>query len=222
MKVVIFGATGMIGQAALKACVADAGVTQILTIARREQPVASPKVKQLLHADFTDFGGLGDALEGVDACLFCLGTTSVGKDEAAYRLVTYDYTMAAARALAARSPSATFVYVSAAGADSSAKGSVMWARVRGEVEAALRGVGLRAVYSVRPAYVQPMDGIVSSTRLYSVGYSLVGALYPALRAVAPSYVLSTREMGAAMVRLAREGSSLQVLESRDMRALVAG
>lgn len=221
MKLLIFGATGMIGQAAMLASIADPAVTEILIVARSQPPKTYEKTRVIIHKDFNDYTALTSELSSVDACIFCLGVSSVGMDEGSYRAITYGYTMAAARALAAANPAATFVYVSAAGADSSTQGKVMWARVRGEVERDLQRLGLRGAYSVRPGYVQPADGITSRTPLYRAFYVVLGALYPLWRLLAPRHTITTREMGQAMLRLARSGGPLPVLECSDMRALIA-
>ncbi|HET6212143.1 MAG TPA: NAD(P)H-binding protein, partial [Micromonosporaceae bacterium] len=158
MKVILFGATGMVGQGVLRECLLDPDVQEVLAIGRTPTGTHHPKLREIAHTDFLDFSTIENALAGYDACFFCLGVSSAGMSEDAYRRVTYDVTMAAARALAAANPSMTFVYVSGQGTDSSEHGRSMWARVKGETENALLAMPLRA-YMFRPGYIQPMHGI---------------------------------------------------------------
>ena len=130
MKVILFGATGMVGRGVLLECLEDSGVSHILAIGRRATEVQHVKLTEILHDDFSDYSGIGDDLAGFDACFFCLGVSSLGMSETRYRHITYDFTLAAARALSAINPALVFCYVSGEGADSSETGRVMWARVR--------------------------------------------------------------------------------------------
>ncbi|MFO0645961.1 MAG: NAD(P)H-binding protein [Polyangiales bacterium] len=219
MKVILFGATGMIGQGALRACLADAAVTRVLSISRSPSGVTDAKLREVLHRDFNDYAGIAGELAGYDACLFCLGVSSAGMDEAAYTKITYDVTLAAARAVLDQSPGVTFLYVSGAGTDSSEKGRAMWARVKGKTENALLAMPFKAAYMLRPGYIQPVDGIVSKTTLYRVAYATLGALFPLWKLLAPKLVLTTTELARAMIAIARDGAPKRVLESADLVAL---
>ena len=219
MKIMLFGATGMVGQGVLRECLLDRDVEQVLAVGRRPTGVRHAKLRELVHEDLADFTPTEAELVGYDACFFCLGVSAAGMTEAAYTRVTYDFTMAAAEALARSSPGMTFIYVSGAGTDGSASGRTMWARVKGRTENALLNLPFRAKYMFRPAFIQPMHGIVSRTRLYRILYAVVGPLYPVWRFLFPRYVTTTEKVGRAMLRVARQGAPKAVLENADINAL---
>ncbi|SCK06168.1 NAD-dependent epimerase/dehydratase family protein [Streptomyces sp. WMMB 322] len=219
MKVIVFGATGMVGQAVLQACLLDPGVDSVLAVVRRSTGRHFGKVRELVHGDFHDFSAISGELSGYDACLFCLGVSAVGMDEAAYRRVTFDITMAAARVLAEHNPGMTFVYVSGQGTDSTESGRSMWARVKGATENALLDLPFSA-YMFRPGYIQPR-GVTSGTKLYRAVYAVTRPLYPVLRRLLPNSVTSSDRVGRAMVTVARTGAPKRVLETRDINELGA-
>jgi uncharacterized protein YbjT (DUF2867 family) len=159
MKVIIFGATGMVGQGVLRECLLDPDVQRVLSIGRSATGQRHEKLRELIRADLLDYSAIENELRRYDACFFCLGITSLGLSEEQYRRVTYDITMAAAKALARLNPDMTFVYVTGAGTDSTEHGRTMWARVKGETENALLRLPFRAAYMFRPAAIQPLYGI---------------------------------------------------------------
>jgi uncharacterized protein YbjT (DUF2867 family) len=215
MKVIVFGSTGMIGQGVLRECSNAADVEAVLAIVRRASHEPHEKVRELVHEDFLDFSGLD--LSGYDACFFCLGISSAGMSEEAYRRVTYDVPMAAAHVLAKSNPSMTFIYVSGAGTD--ANGRAMWARVKAEAEQALLALPFAAAYMFRPAFIQPLHGITSRTRLYRAVYAVMGPLYPVWKRLFPKYVTTTEQVGRAMLHVARHGAPKTILENDDINAL---
>jgi uncharacterized protein YbjT (DUF2867 family) len=219
MKVVLFGASGMVGQGVLRECLLDPDVQHVLTIVRRATGQRHPKLEELVHGDFFDFSAVEPRFSGYDACFFCLGVSSTGMTEAAYRRVTYDITLAAASALLRRNANLTFIFVSGAGTDSSERGRTMWARVKGETENALLALPFKAAYMFRPGLIQPMHGITSRTRAYRVIIALFGPIFPLLRTLFPRYVTTTEELGRAMVRAARHGAPKAVLQPLDIIAL---
>jgi hypothetical protein len=158
-------------------------------------------------------------LRGFGACFFCLGISSAGMREADYERVTYGITMAAAEALARLNPGMTFVYVSGAGTDSSERGRMMWARVKGKTENALLRLPFKAAYMFRPGAIQPLHGVRSKTAAYRVLYSLTAPLLPVLRRIMPGLILTTDQIGRAMLIVARRGAPKPILESRDISAL---
>ncbi len=166
MKVILFGATGMVGQGALRECLLDPEVEQILVIGRRATGQQHQKLREVVLDDLFAMPTVGADLGGYDACFFCLGVSAVGMTEEAYRRVTYDLTMLIARALVERNPDMTFIYVSGQSTDSSERGRVMWARVKGATENAVSALPFKATYMFRPGYIQPMHGIKSSTGWY--------------------------------------------------------
>ena len=219
MKVILFGASGMVGQGVLKECLKDPGVTEVLSIGRGSLGIADPKVKEILHKDFTDFSTLEPQMKGYDACFFCLGISSAGMAEQDYRHITYDFTLAAAAPLARLNPLLTFIFVSGAGTDSTEKGRVMWARVKGATENALLRLPFKAAYMFRPGAIQPMDGIKSKTMIYNILLVLLGWLFPLLRKLFPRHVTTTRILGRAMIKAARDGAPVKWVESWDINTL---
>lgn len=215
MNVLLFGATGMVGQGVLRECVRDPGVGRVLAVGRRATGQAHDKLRELVLPDPAGLSTVETHLAGFDACFFCLGVSSAGMSEAEYRRVTYDVTLAAARVLAKRSPGMTFLYISGAGTDSTERGRAMWARVKGATENALLRLPFKAAYMIRPGYIQPLDGIVSSTKWTRVLYAVMGPLYPLWKTLFPKYVTTTRELARAMIQVAKHGASKPILESAD-------
>ena len=173
----------------------------------------------MVHGDFLDFSAIRNELTGFDACFFCLGVSAAGLTEDQYERVTYGYTLAAARTLVELNPGMTFIYVSGLGTDSSEKGRTMWARVKGRTENALLRLPFKAAYMFRPGVIQPLDGIKSKTRLYRAGYALAAPVMPLLKALFPNSITTTRQIGRAMIKIAREGAAKRVLENPDINTL---
>lgn len=218
MKVLIFGATGMVGQGVLRECLLDPEVTQVLSLGRNPTGRQHPKLREIKHTDLYDYSNIEAELTGVDACFYCLGVSSVGMKEADYAHISYDMTLAAATVLARLNPNMVFTYVSGAGTDSTEKGSVMWARVKGRTENALLRLPLRA-YMFRPGIIQPLHGVRSKTRLYQFFYTLAAPLFPVFRAIFPQQITTTEQVGKAMLIVASRGSDKKLLESKDIATL---
>lgn len=219
IKVLLFGASGMLGTAVLRECLADPQVARVVTIGRSASTLHSAKFEEVIHADFANYDSIEGSLRDFDACFFCLGISSAGLSEEQYRRVTYGYTLAAANTLSRLNPGMIFVYVSGAGTDSSGNGRVMWARVKGQTENALLALPFAAAYMLRPGIIQPLHGIKSKTRSYRVFYSLSAFLLPLLRAVFPNHVLSTTQIGGAILNLAKHGYAKRILETPDICAV---
>jgi len=194
-------------------------VQQVVTIGRKATEVRDPKVRDVVHRDLLNYSGMEDVLAGFDACFFCLGVSSNGMKEVDYERITYGFTLAAAEALARVTPQISFVYVSGSGTDSTEKGRTMWARVKGKTENALLRLPLSA-YMFRPGFIEPLDGIESRTPLYRFFYRVTGPAFPLMRRMLPNQVLSTREIGHAMLAVARHGYAKRILEPRDIRRVV--
>jgi len=222
MKVVIFGATGMVGQGVLRECLLDPEIEQTLSIVRSATGQADEKVRELVHGDFTDFSGIEAELTGFDACFFCLGVSSAGMTEAQYERITYGITMAAAQALVKTNPGMTFEYISGAGADSTEKGSSRWARVKGRTENALLALPFKAAYMFRPGFIQPLHGIKSKTKSYRFFYVILGPLLPVLKAIFPHSMTTTEQLGRAMIAVAKHGYPKPILDMRDITASDSG
>ncbi|WP_225094608.1 NAD-dependent epimerase/dehydratase family protein [Streptomyces sp. CoH27] len=219
MRVVVFGASGMVGHGALRACLLDSRVTEVLVVTRRPLGLQDPKAREIIHTDFTDYAAILPALKDVDACFYCLGVSAVGHSEEEYTRITYGYTIAAAKALSVASPSTTFVYVSGEGTDSTEKGRAMWARVKGRTENELLAMPFTA-YMFRPGFIQPVSGAVSRTAHYRVLYRLTGRLFPLLRRLIPNLVTTTDDLGRAMISAAHlAGEGPFVLHTTDINRL---
>ncbi|MEU4314519.1 NAD-dependent epimerase/dehydratase family protein, partial [Nocardia sp. NPDC024068] len=213
MRIIVFGATGMVGQGVLEACLREDAVTEVLVIGRTPTGRTHPKLREIGHTDFTDFTPIRSRLAGYDACFFCLGTSALGMGETDYRAITHDVTLAVARTLAAN-PGLTFCYVSGAGTDGTGASRMMWARVKGEVENTLLELTPRA-YMFRPAFILPLPGTKAKTRSYVLLYRVVTPLAPLLRRVAPRYVTSSLRHGEAMLETTRAAASHRILETAD-------
>lgn len=219
MNVIVFGATGMVGQGVLRECLLDPDVHAVLSIGRSATGQAHAKLRAIVHRDLTDFSSIEPSLSGFDACFFCLGVASAGMNEADYRRVTFDITLAAARTLARLNPGMTFIYVSGAGADTSERGRIMWARVRGETENAVLRLPFKAAAVFRPAGIIPLHGITSRTPLYRAAYTLTRPLWPLLQRAFPQFVTTTEHLGRAMLHVVRQGVPKPILEARDISAI---
>ena len=218
MNVVIFGATGMIGQGVLRQCLLDGGVERVLVVGRRATGQRDPRVDELVLPDVGDLSAVESELTGLDACFFCLGVSAAGMSEERYAAQTYDLTLAVARTLARLNPQMTFIYVSGMGTDSSEQSRSMWARVKGRTENALQRLPFRAAYMFRPAFILPQHGIRSRTPLYRAFYVLARPFYPLLRLLARDIVTTTDQISRAMLAVARDGYPRPILEARELKA----
>jgi len=215
MKVVLFGATGMIGASALIESLAAPQVESVLVVGRTSIGVKPPKVTEILHPDFFDMAPLAPRFSDCDACFFCLGVSSAGLSEGDYTRLTYELTLEAARSMSAANPRMSFCYVSAAGAD----GRMMWARVKRKTEDALLALPFKSAFVLRPAYVQPLRGVRSRTPQYRAAYALLGPLYPVLRRIAPRYVTTSVAVARALLRLAAHGYPRAIVHTEDINRL---
>jgi uncharacterized protein YbjT (DUF2867 family) len=218
MKVILFGASGMVGLGVLRECLLDPAVTSVLSVGRSSTGQQNPKLRELVRPDLFDLAPIEAELSGIDACFFCLGVSSAGMQEDAYHHISYDLTLGAAQILAGRNPGMTFIYVSGQGTDSTEQGRMMWARVKGKTENALLKLPFKAVM-FRPGFIQPMHGITSKTKGYRILLALFGPIIPVLRALFPNRVTTTEEVGRAMLKVAKQGSSKPILEAPDIIAL---
>ncbi|CAI0717811.1 Uncharacterised protein [Serratia entomophila] len=218
MKVILFGASGMVGQGVLRECLRDPQVSEVLSIGRSTLTQSHPKLRQLTPPDLGALSALEPQLGGYDACFFCLGISSVGMSEADYRAVTFDLTLAAARPLARLNPTMTFIYVSGVGTDSSERGRSMWARVKGATENALLALPFHAVM-FRPGAILPLHGIRSKTRAYDLLYRLFKPLWLGALRLFPNQVTTTERVGLAMLAVARRATDLRIVEPAQINRL---
>jgi uncharacterized protein YbjT (DUF2867 family) len=221
MNVILFGATGMVGQGVLRECLLDSEVESVLFIGRSAIEQQHEKLHQIVLKILTDLSSVENRLSGYDACFFCLGVSSAGMSEDDYRRVTYDLSLSVAATLARLNPAMTFIYVSGAGTDSSEHGRMMWARIKGKTENALLAMPFKAAYMFRPGYIQPMHGVRTKTKWYGTAYAIMAPLYPLLRRLFPRYVTTTEQLGRAMISVAKTSATKRVLESNDINAISA-
>jgi len=221
MKAILFGGTGMVGQGLLRECLLDPTVERVLSIVRNPTGQQSAKLSELVHKDFFDFSPVESQLAGYDSCFYCAGLSSAGMTEESYFHATYDMTLAAAQTLARLNPPMTFLYISGAGTDSTGKGRTMWARVKGKTETALLRLPFKAAYMFRPGVIQPVHGARSKTAAYRVAYVVMTPILPLLRLLFPRYILTTEEIGRAMIHVAKQGAQKKILETWDIRDCAA-
>lgn len=216
MKAIIFGSTGMVGKAVLLECLEDPRVEQVLLVNRRNVDVQHEKIKEVLHKDFSDFSSIGAQFAGYDACYFCMGVSVNGLKEAEYRRITYDFTMAAADQCYKYNPNMTFCYVSGDGTDSSEKGRMMWARVKGKTENDILAKGFKKAYMYRPGGIRPLKGIRSATKLYQTAYNLLGWLLPIIQSISKHAITDTTRLGKSMIEVHLNGYEKNILYNKDI------
>ncbi|HEX7071558.1 MAG TPA: NAD-dependent epimerase/dehydratase family protein [Rhodothermales bacterium] len=221
MHVLIFGATGMVGQAVLRECLLDDRVDRVLAVGRRLSGEHHSKLDEVLVSDVADLSPVQERLRGFDACMFCLGVSSVGMTEAEYTRLTFDLTLSAATLLSRLNPTMTFMYVSGTGTDSTEHGRIMWARVKGRTENAILRLPFRASYMFRPGLIVPQHGVTSRTTWTRVAYAVSRPLLPVIQVLAPSYVTTSERFGRAMIAVGLHGYESPILETRDINACAA-
>lgn len=221
MNILVFGATGMVGQGVLRECLLESEVSLVQTVGRTATGASHDRLRELVHGDMWNYADIEESLMGFDACFFCLGVTSSGMKEEDYDRITYGITLAAAEALSRLNLQMTFIYVSGAGTDSSEKGRIMWARVKGKTENALLRLPFAGAYMFRPGVIEPLHGIQSKTGVYRAMYAIAGPILPLLRRLFPNQVLSTEQIGRAMLEVTKHGFPKKILESKDIRTAAA-
>ncbi len=224
MRILILGATGMVGQGVLRETLLAGDVSAVISVSRTPVVPLSPgdpsgKLTQIIHRDLFDLTDYLPQLTHLDACFFCLGVSSLGMSEADYAHITYDLTLSIAQLLLADNPMMTFVFVSGAGTDSSERGKSMWARVKGKTENALLRMPFKATYLFRPGIMQPLHGVRSKTKAYRLLYPLLWPFITLLKPLMPGVILTTENVGLAMLNAARRGEGDRVLETRDIYQL---
>ena len=219
MKIIVTGATGMVGKGVLLECLDHPEVSSVLSISRRSTGMEHPKLKEMIHKDFSEFESVSKDLEGFDACFACMGVSSAGMKEADYTRLTYDYTMSLANELYKLNPEMTFTYVSGVGTDSSEKGRSMWGRVKGKTENDLLSIGFRQAYMFRPGAIIPERGVVPSSKLYRVLINYLGWLLKLIKWISPKSVVGSSQIGQAMINAHRKGYLKKILEPVDILKL---
>ncbi|MBN2174844.1 MAG: hypothetical protein JW731_11980 [Bacteroidales bacterium] len=215
-KVIITGATGMVGRGVLLECLDHMAISEVLIIGRNPVEMDHPKLKELIHKDFSDFSGVIDQLKGYDGCFYCLGISAAGLKEEEYKRITYDYTLSLAKTLKQLNPKITFTYVSGQGTDSTEKGRMMWARVKGKTENDLLNLGFKDAYMFRPGAIIPLRGIKSRTKAYQFMYDYFMWLVKLIKFLSPNSVVNTTQIGQAMINSMLEGYENKVLKPKDI------
>ena len=218
-KVIITGATGMVGKGVLLECLDNETVDEVLVIGRNSLQLEHPKLKELIHQDFTDFANVKDQLIGFDACFFCLGISSQGMKEEDYKRITYDFTLSLAKTLFEINRGVTFNYVSGEGTDSAEKSRMFWARVKGKTENDLLNLGFKKAFMFRPGLIIPLRGIKSRTKSYQFMYDYFMWLVKLVKILAPNSVVTTTQIGNAMINSLEKTYPKNVLRPKDILAL---
>ncbi|MEY2194362.1 NAD-dependent epimerase/dehydratase family protein [Neobacillus sp. BF23-41] len=216
MKVILFGATGMVGQGVLRECLLDSNVQSVLSVGRSNTGQNQKKLREVKHTNFLDLTEIENTLSGYDACFFCLGVSSVGMTEESYRNITYYITLSVAQTLSKLYPNMTFIYVTGAGTDSTEKGRTMWARVKGKTENDLLRLPFKAAYMFRPGGIIPLHGVKSKTKIYQLVYDVTRPIYPLLKKLFPNSITTSEQLGRAMIKVARLGYPKSIMESSDI------
>jgi hypothetical protein len=215
VRVIVTGATGMVGEGVVHECLISNEVEAVLVVSRKTTGIKHPKLKELLLPDFFDLSSVQSQMAGYNACFFCLGVSSVGISQETYERLTFQLTMGFATVVAAQNPGMVFCYVSGKGTDSSEKGRMHWARVKGKTENDLQKLPFRSVYCFRPGIMSPTPGLKNTLSLYK----WLGWLLPLMRTVSPNSINSLAEVGHAMIHVVTRGYHQKIIEVADIRKL---
>jgi uncharacterized protein YbjT (DUF2867 family) len=211
IKSIITGVTGMVGEGVLHECLKHPEVESVLVINRKPCGVKHEKLKEIIHKDFFDLSSIENQLAGYNACYFCAGVSSVGKKEDEYKLITYDLTLNFAKILLKHNPDMTFCYVSGVGTDTTEKGRIMWARIKGKTENDLLKL-FKSAYMFRPGFIKPTKGLKNAYK----AYKFFTPFYPVLRKLFPKYIVTLEEIGLAMINVTLYDSNKKILECNDI------
>lgn len=212
VKVIVTGATGMVGEGVMHECLKSPHISEVLVVNRKPVGITHPKLKEIIHEDFFDLSAIEPQITGYDACLFCLGVSSVGMKTDLYYKLTYTLTMHVAETLSRLNPDMTFCYISGAGTDSSEKGRSSWARVKGKTENDLMKLPFREVYAFRPGFIKPEKGLTRTHKLYRY----VNWIFPIGRLLFPAGFCTMQELGLSMIRVSLKGYSKKFVEGKDI------
>ncbi|MBC7370253.1 MAG: epimerase [Bdellovibrionaceae bacterium] len=212
MKVIIFGASGMVGQGVLRECLLDSEISEVLCVGRSALQITHPKLKQIHLPELDQLESQSGALSGYDACLFTLGATAAGKNEAEYSKINYELPVLIAHLLLKLNPGMSFGYVSGTGCDGTEKGPIMWARVKGKTENALMKMPFKSATMFRPGMILSKNGEVSSTKMYRYIYNATKPLHKLIETFLPKYLVTTEQVGRAMIDAAKNLTGPNIFE----------
>lgn len=219
MKVIVTGATGMVGKGVLLECLDHPDIAEVLSISRKTTGINHPKFKELIHRDFSEFASVAEQLKGYDACYACMGVSAAGMKEEQYKKLTYDFTLSLAEELVQIDKDMTFTYVSGAGTDSTEKGRTKWARVKGKTENDLLNLGFKQAFMFRPGAIIPLRGIQPSSKIYRVLINNLKWLIKLMKRISPDSVVDTTQIGLAMVNITLRGYDKKVITPKDILVL---
>jgi len=216
MKVIITGASGMVGKGVLLECLDHPEIDGVLTIGRSMLDVEHSKLKQIVHSDFGNYEAIKDQLTGYNACYLVMGISAAGLSEEQYTTITHDYTLALAKTLLELNPEITCTYVSGKGTDSTEKGRMMWARVKGKTENDLLALGFKQAFMYRPGIIIPLKGIKSRTKAYQFMYDYFMWLVRLIKFLSPNSVVNTTQIGLSMINVTKTGYPKNILDPIDI------
>ncbi len=216
MKIILFGATGMVGKCVLSECLKSSIIKEILIVGRRNSGIKSPKIKEIIHNNYLDYSSIENQLKTYDACFYCLGVSSVGMSKEKYFDITYNYTIAVADALSRQNKNMSFSFISGAGTDETEKSRVHWARVKGKAENVLRKYPFKSLSLFRPAYIKALNGVKPSNSLYKY---FDWILYPLLKTFFPKTVITSEELGKAMINSMFQKEKARIIENKEIKNL---
>ena len=217
-KVIITGASGMIGKGVLLECLEDSRIEKVLILSRRPLEMEHEKLEEIVHKDFYNFSSYFDLFKKYDACFYCSGTSSVGKKEKEYNEITYKMTLHLAKLLSEANPKVCFVYVSGKGSDSSEKGRSMWARIKGKTENKIFSLSFNSAFMMRPGFILPLKGVRSGNSWYRFIYGVLSPINPLLLAMFPQAILTTERLGQAMIECSFVEGRKEIMEAKDIKA----
>lgn len=219
MKVLVTGASGMVGKGVLFECLESDQISSVVVVGRSSCEMQHEKLTEILHDNLADLSSIKDQLTGIDACFFCMGVSVIGLSEEQYHHITYDMTLEMANTLLENNEEVSFCYVSGAGTDTSEKGRQMWARVKGKTENALMALPFKDSFMFRPGFIKPMKGVRSKVRAYRIGIAIVNPLYPVFKVLFPGLVTTSVNVGKAMIVCVTNGAHTRILENKDINKL---
>lgn len=219
MRVLVTGATGMVGKGVLLECLENENVTSAVTIGRRKTGLDHPKLSEIEHPDFLDFTAVSDSLKDIDACYHCMGVSAAGMSDEDYTRMTYDFSMSLARTLYEHNPDITMIYVSGQGTDSKETSRQSWARIKGKTENDLLKMGFKQAFMFRPGGIIPTKGIQPSSQLYRRLIFWLGWMLRLMKLIAPNSIVNSDQIGRAMINVTQKGYEKQIIDPKDIIAL---
>lgn len=219
MKIIVTGATGMVGSEVVRQALTDNDITKVTALVRRPLTIQHPKLDVIIHKDFLDYTSLADVFKDTDACIWCLGVSQLQVNKEEYIKITHDYTIEAAKAMMKAIPSVSFLFVSGAGADNTEKSKTIFAREKGRTENDLKKLSLKNLYIIRPGSIKPVNGYSNAPFAYRVGYAVIKILYPVVKILSPSFIIKSTEIAKAVLHISKKGNALQLIGNKEMIAL---